>query len=226
MKSGLGFGAALLCALGAVVTAGLARAAATTEAARPNLSGAWRLNEKESDNPRARLHDGQRRGPRAGGFGGGGMGGRGGGFSRPTGGRGGGFGGGGPGTGGSAEGGGGSERMQERFRTLTIEHTEPVLHVLYGDQRDDTFYTDGRTVKREHERGFAEVKTQWEKNRVVIERDTPRGKAKETLELSPDGKRLLVTTEMPAGPLGELKLRRVYDPATTEPEAAPIPAGQ
>lgn len=224
MRTGLRLGAALLCALGAAVSARPARADGGATP-RPNLSGAWRLNEKESDDPRARLLDGQRRGPRSGGVGSG-MGGRGAGFGRPGGGRGAGFPGDGGERGAGPEGmGAGFERRQEIFRTLIIEHADPVLRVLYGDQRDDTFYTDGRQVKREDERGFSEVKTRWKKGRVLIERDTPRGRIKELLELSPDGRRLLVTTETSAGPRGAMKLRRVYDPLPKEPPAPGL-AGQ
>lgn len=223
MQTTARFTAVLACVLGAAFAARPARAAAPASETRPDLSGHWRLNEKESDDPRA-LRGDRPRGPGGGGFGrGGGFGG--GGFGRGGGGRGGDF----PGRGlpgGEGEGGArpNLERMQARFRELTITYTEPVLRVTYGDERDDTFYTDGRTVKREDERGFAEVRARWKDRRVVIERQTRRGKATETLERTSDGRRLLVTTRMSAGPMGAMTIKRIYDLAPEEP--APATPGQ
>lgn len=226
MTSGLTGGAVLACALGVAVTARPVRAS-EAKPAKPDLSGTWRLNEKESDNPRDKMREGLRRGPRGGGFGGGGMGGRGGG---PMGGRGDGFPGGSPGMGGPPDGMGGGpggfERMRERFRTLTVRHKDPVLKVEYGDESDDTFYTDGRKVKREDERGWVEVQTKWKDGRVVVERDAGRGKATETLELSADRKKLIVTTKMEAGPMGSVAIKRVYDVETDAPAAVPPAASR
>ncbi len=222
MTTTLKFGLLLPGVLGAALVARPARATTVSEEPRPNLSGAWTLNEKESEMPRPRMRDGRRGGAR----GGGGFGRQGGGgFGRPGGGRGGGFPGDGPSSNGRFGGQeGGFERLHERLRSLTIEHTEPVLHVLYGDQRDDTFYTDGRKVKREDERGFAEVKASWKKNRVLIERRTARGQTRETYELAPGGRRLLVTTKL-SGPMGAFELRRVYDAQAEQRELA-APPGQ
>lgn len=226
MTANLALGAAA-CALGLVFSTGPARAEQ-----RPDLSGNWRLNEKESDNPREKMRAGMRRGGRGGGFpGGGGM--RGGGG--PGGGRRGGFGGGegGPGMGGpGGEGMGGParfERMEEHYRTLQIRHQEPALEVEYGDQRGETFYTDGRKVKRDTgERGLVEVQAKWKDNRVVVERETGRGKATETFELAPDTRRLIVTSKM-GGPMGSVTIKRVYDPDTHEaapPEEPPPPSSE
>jgi hypothetical protein len=221
MRTRLTLATVFIGALGGACTARPARAASPTPDARPNLTGAWRLNVQESDDPRAALRQrAGRGGGRGGDFGAGGVGGRAGGF----GGRGGGFGGGrlGGSPGGPPEEtrGGRFERLQERFQTLTIAHAEPMLRVTYGDAREDTFYTDGRKVKREDEVGFAEVRTRWKKARVVIERRTPRGQASETIELLPGAQRLVVVSKMPAGPMGGLTLKRVYDRAP-EPPAAP-----
>jgi hypothetical protein len=215
---------AAACAAGLVLTTGPARAQQ-----RPDLSGSWRLNEKESDNAREKMRAGLRRGGRGGGFpGGGGMRGPGGGGRR------GGFRGGesGPGMGGPGgpggpgEGMGGPgrlERLEEHYRSLQIRHEEPALEVEYGDQRAETFYTDGRKIKRDTgETRLVEVQARWKDTRVVVERETGRGKVRETFELAPDGKRLLVTSKMD-GPMGSVTIKRVYDRETSQaaPDEAP-----
>lgn len=234
MKANLALAAAA-CALGLILTTGPARAQQ-----RPDLSGTWRLNDRESDNPRDKLRGGFHPGGRGGSFPGGGGGGRGGGF--PGGGRRGGFGGrqggpggfpgGGPGEGGPGEDAGGPgrfERMQEHYRTLRIRHVEPALEVEYGDQRGETFYTDGRKVKRDTgERGLVEVQAKWKDARVVVERETGRGKATETFELAPGGQRLIVTSKI-NGPRGSVSIKRVYDAeaaAATPPEEPPPPPSE
>lgn len=209
----------------------LAGAASPARAqARPDLSGTWRLDEKESDDAREKLREASRRGGGGGGFQGrGGAGGRGGGFG--GGGRRGGFGGagGGPAGGpGGPEGGGQGgaerlERLQERYAKLQIRHTEPALEVEYGDQRAETFYTDGRKVKRDvGERGLVEIQAKWKDDRVVIERDRGRGKASETFELAEGGRRLVVVSKLD-GPFGSVTIKRVYDRDTGDASPADAP---
>ena len=118
---------------------------------------------------------------------------------------------------------GGAERMQAHYRTLQITYDEPALQVEYGDERGETFYTDDRKVKRDTgERGLVEVRAKWKDNRVVVERETGRGKATETFELSPDGRRLVVTSKL-NGPMGSVTIKRVYDPDTGEAAPAEPP---
>lgn len=227
-RTALGAGVLALSVLG-----GLLGGAAAGAQARPDFSGSWRLNEKESDNPRAKMAENRRRGGRGGFPGGGGMGGPGGGMHgggmRGPGGRG--PGGRGPGDDsdvGMGEPGtrapGRFERLEEHYRTLQIRHDEPALAVEYGDERGETFYTDGRRIKRDTgERELVEVRARWKDRRVVVERATRRGKLNETFALSPDGTRLVLVSRT-QGPMGSMTLRRVYE-RDTRPEAAPAEPG-
>ena len=164
--------------------------------------------------------------------GGGGFGGPGGGggFGGPGGGRGG-FG----GPGGGAEGGRGGNRqeMQERmraleesFQVLEIQHQEPELHIRYGEQREETVYTDGRTFDRVIGRGeLAEATAKWKGDeRIVVKAESERGKVTEIWEWVPDAGQLWLTVKVSgSGRIPGFEYRRIYDPVqATEEDASEI----
>ncbi len=218
-------------------------------AKRNDFTGTWQLNEELSENPREKMREamssrgGGRGGGGRGGGGGGGGGGRGGGgFGGPGG--GGGFGGlggsggfGGPGGGGGrggsggrggpgGAGGGSREEMQERmrvleesFQLLEISHREPELIVRYGDEREETIYTDGRGFDRTVGRGeLVEATARWKgKERIVVKAEGERGKVTETWEWVPDAGQLWLTVKTSgSGRMPGFEFRRVYDPVEVD----------
>ncbi len=210
-----------------------APAAGSEKARRTDFTGTWQLNEELSEDPREKMREAmssRRGGGRGGGFGGPG-GGRGGGFG---GGRGGGFGGpgggrGGPGGGRGRPGGGGREEMQERmraleesFQVLEITHREPELSIRYGEEREETIYTDGRAFERAAARGeTVEATAGWKgRERIVVKAKSERGKVTETWEYVPDAGQLWLTVRSSgSGRMPGFEYRRVYDPV--EPGVEP-----
>lgn len=195
-------------------------------AAKPNLTGSWRLNHDKSDDARQKLEEArasstEQRGEE-GGHGGWGDHRGGGGWSETY------PGGGGPGGGGtwggrrrggeqSGEAGSQQRPMQDVFaapETLVISYIEPELSLTEDSGRVETFYTDGRKVKEEEPwGGTATVKAQWKDQQVVVERDMNRGrKLLETFALAPDGKELYVTLRVENPHFNEpVTIRRVYE---------------
>jgi hypothetical protein len=196
-------------------------ARAEDAATRPDLTGHWVLNQKQSDLPR------MGGGPGGGGGGmrpegGGGWGGRRGGGMR--GGGGGGMrGGGGWGGEGQSEGGGeqrgpggpGAGRMglpadmvvELADSELTVsERGLAVRKLEFGDVTPTAPAGGGAGA-------VPSFMARWDGARIVSEFETRRGgKAKETWELSKDGNQLTVRTEMPGmGDRPAMKFKRVYD---------------
>jgi len=95
-----------------------------------------------------------------------------------------------------------------------IAYHEPELWITDDNGRIRMLYTDGRKVEQETPSGeVATVKTRWEGKQIVTERETGQGgKLRETYELSPDGKQLIVTLRLDNPRFSEpLTIRRVYD---------------
>ncbi len=224
-----------LPAIGLVLAAlTLARLEARAEeklAVRADLSGQWRLNKEKSDDPRAKMQEGQRSGRPGGmggpGMGGPGMGGPGMGGGRPMG---------GPGTGGGPPGGGrgpgdrpDAEALKQReaaLAELTIAHEDPELTITDANEQRRFLYTDGRETRRDSENGQSlEVKSRWKDGRVVVEASGGRGKVTETYRLGAEGRELIVETRMEGrGEMPGFSFRRVYDLVTDQPPPAGPPA--
>src|SRR5262249_24080621 len=176
---------------------------------KPILSGRWQLNRDLSEDADRKLRDMREGMAGSAGDHGGGMG------------RGGGMGGGGgmgPG-GGSA---GGMEQMRAQMEeaqrmlketpsTVVIMHEDPKLTVVDGDGRQRTLYTDKRKVTADGH----EVKTKWDRERVVAETKVGESvKVIETYELAPDRRQLVVDMKMEISMMGRsrsVSIRRVYD---------------
>lgn len=222
-------GVAATC--GALVLGGALRVAAQTPSSpaakvdRQAFSNTWTLNADASETLRDKMrqarggeHGGGPGGGRGGGggygggYGGGGRGGYGGGR---RGGGGGGGRGGDPGSAGSPDG------MRETMRqldeppeTLTIKQEEGAF--LVGDDTGHIrrLYPDGRTMKADN--GEGQVKTRWHGDELVTETIPAHGpQLKETFALSPDGRRLFVTTHFEPRWGSAVDVRRVYDAAGT-----------
>jgi hypothetical protein len=219
---------AMTAAAGALLL-GAAHAHAQTAPASPaaavdrqKFSNTWKLNADESEKFRDKMR--QARGSEHGGGGGGGHGGGGGG-----GGMGGGMGGhggyGGGRHGGGMGGGGGNataagspddgtretmSHLDEPPETLTIKQEDGAF--LVGDDTGQIrrLHPDGHTAKMDN--GDGQVKTQWRGDELVTETIPAKGpQLRETFALSPDGRRLFVTTHFEPHWGGAVDVRRVYD---------------
>lgn len=201
-----------------------AQPAGTEEPAKPKLTDRWQLNEKQSEDARAKLEAMRGRGgPSGGGMGGGGMGGRPGGGGMGGGGMGGRPGGGGMGGGGmhGQPPGGGVDGSQMRAllhpaRTLIITGNDAELAVDDGEGMLVLLHADGRKYKQEG--GSLETKTEWKGSELVVESKPAEGRGKVTTaySLRPQSGQLQVVTRL-EGPMGDpISVRRVYDPAPPE----------
>ena len=200
-----------------VLFAGVVATRESAPTAVPDLSGTWRLNREQSDDPQKKWQEsggGSDEGdsdapPPSGGYRGhmgGGHGGGHGGWRR----------------GGGGREGGGTPSLEGRER-LTIRHAEPQLSVVDADGRERILYTDGRKVEEEHSRGgTTKVRTVWKDGHIVVTSDPERGpKVVETYAMTADRSQLTITTTLE----GRRKLtwKSVYD-AVREPVAVPTPA--
>jgi hypothetical protein len=97
---------------------------------------------------------------------------------------------------------------------MTITHTEAEIAVLEKDGRLRTLHPDGQKYKTDT---GGEIKTRWDNERLIVETKRDRGPSvTETLGLSADGKRLVVTLRLEARSSGPVTVRRVYDAETAE----------
>jgi hypothetical protein len=200
-----------------------APASTTASPTATGLSGRWRFNAAQSDDARQKMRDAQ---GQRGGFGGGGGGGRWGG--RGGGGGGGGFGGGGFGgrRGGGRMGGGDGERpdsdSRENMRSvfeppqeMTVTQTETEIAVMEKDGRLRTLHPDGKKYKSDSSK--TEVKTWWDKGRLMVESKPDRGpKLTETFALAADRSRLDVSVLIEGRYGDPVTVHRVYDAAAAE----------
>lgn len=182
----------------------------------PDLSGRWVLNEELSEDAREKMRGGRggRGGPEGGGIGPpgggrGGSGGRGGGFGgrrRPRG-----------GDAGGVHGGDGDPRAAmravfEAATELTITHTAREIAILEKDGRLRALHPDGE--KYEDSSG-AEVKTRWDKDRLVVQTSRGRGPSvTETWRMAGEPAQLVVQLRFQPPNGRDVTVKRVYDRAT------------
>ncbi len=109
--------------------------------------------------------------------------------------------------------------MFEAAETLIIAHNDPELSITDNTGRARALYTDGRKAEQQTPRGETiKVTARWQADRLVIERESGRGrKMSETYELAPDGRQLVVTKRIENQRFPEpIIIRYVYDAARTE----------
>jgi hypothetical protein len=227
-------------ACGALMLTGAARATAQTPAASTEskvdhaaFSGTWKLNADESEKLSDKMkqaRQGQSGGEGRGGGGGygghggygGGHGGYGGGHGGGMGGYGGGHRGGGMGGGSSSGGSGGNggsdstretmQRLDEPPGTLTIKQEAGAFMIGDDTGHIRRLAPDGQTAKGEDTGD--QVKTEWSGDQLVTETIPSQGPVlKETYALSPDAKKLYVTTHFNSRSGASIDVRRVYDAA-------------
>ncbi|HTO74727.1 MAG TPA: hypothetical protein VMQ61_01515 [Thermoanaerobaculia bacterium] len=189
----------------------------------PDLSGTWKLNTAQSDDPQQKFKEGASS--------------SGGGSSDstdsapPSGGGGGGYGGwgghhGGHG-GGHRHGGGGGDSNQgpsamEGREMLVIKHADPQLTITDASGRERVLYTDGRKLEEERSYGgTTKVQTVWKDGHVEVTSQSEKGpKIIQSYAVSADGSQLNVTTQIDGR--RKVTIHTVYD-AVHEPPPTPAP---
>ena len=200
---------------------------AATAGSQPSLSGTWKLNRDESDDPREKLRsaiqDREQNGSpggmgRHGGMGGGGMGG---GIGMGIPGIGGGMGGGMGHPGGGQRGGSGSDEQHARLRDV-VQAPDQVSIVQKGPEIDLTdtenhvrsLFTDGRKVEKpKKDSTETQVKAHWDHDSLVTEEKGPNGeKISHSYEITNEGKQLADTLTLESKKLNTpIIIRSVYD---------------
>ena len=181
------------------------------------LSGTWRFNADDSDDPRKKMQQsrGSGRGGQGGGHSGGGIGG-----SWPGGGHGG-YG----GRGGQGESNEDRQKMAaflEPSRQLVISQKEPEIDVTDDSDRKYALYTDGRKVEKSKDQGHQELDAKWDEFRLNAEGKDPRGnKYQRSYEVLEGNQQLRETFLLKVGRNNtEISLRYVYDLVTPAKTAA------
>jgi hypothetical protein len=186
------------------------------------LSGTWKLNRDESDDPREKLRSATQDRDQNGPMGGhGGMGGSGvgigipgiggiGGMGRPRG---------GPGSQGSS--GAGSEQQRSRLRDLVqasdrlkIVQNGPEIDVTDADSRVRSLFTDGRKIeKSKKDSTQTQVKARWDHGTLITEEKGPDGeKISHAYELTGEGKQMADTLTVESKHVNTpIIVRSVYD---------------
>jgi hypothetical protein len=168
---------------------------------KPNLAGAWKLNQDESDDPRQRARQSS-------GTSGGGMGGQHGGWGV-----------GGPGGVGVYHGGHGqnqsqnqAESMMSDFATLTIEQTDTTVRIRnYGNQVVAQY---PMSAENSNDKDAKNNASDWQAGQLVVVTPSKNGgKITRRYTLSADGEQLFVTTRIDKkGSDPPVMFRFVYDP--------------
>lgn len=169
------------------------QAQAQSATAQPNLSGTWKLNEKQSDDPREKMREAMSQNASQGA-----------GAMRP-------------GRQGRRLGRGGG--MMAEFSQLTINQTDKVVKVTGSSGRliatseppskDDENAQDNGGMMR-----FSPAEAKWQGSQLVAaSHGFGGGTTTRTFELSPDGKQLYVTTKIENQRFSQpVTFRLVYDP--------------
>ena len=186
-----------------------------------DLSGSWKLNEDQSDDPSQKLKQAQQAGAgnRGGGNGGGSRGGVWGG--------GGGIGGGYPGGGGGVYGGrrgmgGGGESDADRQKiqdavnpanALTFKQKDAEIDMTDDQSRKRVFYTDGRKIERAKDKtdDYRELTAHWDGMKLVAEEKGPHGKITRLYEVPAGGQQLRVSVHFDDARGNPVSIHYVYD---------------
>jgi len=244
MRRSLGIRAVWVLAAACVAAIGTVTLACRSYAEnRSRLVGEWAFNQDQSDNASQKIQEAQAnaKSQRSGNSGGGGgYPGSGGGYPGGgyPGGGGVGFPGGRGGMGGGYPGGGGMGRRGQRGggasqdsglssedleplatspKRLKVEQGEKVIAITDDRGENRSLYPDGKKHKESDSNGHSvSVKTHWEGDRLVTESKLGHsGKLTETYEPGPEGKQLVVISQLDNSRLSSpLVIRRVYDRAS------------
>ncbi len=111
--------------------------------------------------------------------------------------------------------------MMADLSVLQIDQTGSNLKITGKSGRTLAQYpaadqTDAKSASGEG-RDQRTAATQWQNGQLTVVSDGPRGKSTRTYSLSPDGKRLFVTTRMESDRFKQPVIyKMVYDPATNK----------
>ena len=210
---------------------------------RTTLSGVWKMNKDQSDDPRQRVRAAEGSptiGNSGGGYPGGGYPGGGGGY--PGGGYpGGGYPGGGYPRGGGYPGGGypggrpggpgyGGQDIENNPKIQPLLRPAGLLNVDLKDQEIDVtedqyrkliLYTDGRLLPKQTDNNRQEIAAHWDGNHLASDEKSPLGgKMSRVYELSGDGRQLYETLHIDNGRSGTpITIKYVYDIPTSDADA-------
>jgi hypothetical protein len=181
-----------------------------------NLTGTWRLNVDDSDDPRKKLQQahGSSRGSQGGARRSGGMGGR-----WPAGGLG------GRGTG-SGESDSDRQKMQlflQPAQQLVVLQKEPEIDVTDDDDRKFALYTDNRKIEKSKDPNHQEFAAKWDQFRLVAEGKDPHGnKYQRSYEVLEGNQQLRETLFLKVGRNDtEIAIHYVYDLVSPAHSLAP-----
>lgn len=184
----------------------------------PNLTGSWKINEAQSDDPAAAMGPAmggrQREGGKPGGGGGGGRGGGGGGRGGGGGGAGGRGGQQGPGNQNSEDAQKGMEQIKRQYASLEIFQEGVELNVTNGLDITQLLYTDGRQMTIWTQHGEADATATWVDRTLEVEWQTRQDGPQRVrrYEISEDGRTLTATEERQLpGQDKVTQLKLVYD---------------
>jgi hypothetical protein len=209
--------ASLRIAIVLAASALLVRASSARQAvAYPNLTGSWKLDKDQSDDPAKVMQEARESSSGGGGSGGGATG-------HGHGGRGGGHGGGGRSSEGT--GGGPDSSFFSALESLTIQHDEPTLTITDAAGRIRIVYTDARKSEEEHSHGgTTKVTARWKDGHIEITSVPERGpRVTETWSITADRSQLMVTTKFEGDRGSGTTLHRVYDAQEAAPKAPAEP---
>ena len=180
---------------------------------KPDLSGEWRLDAAHSDLPqRPPGGGGGYGGGGGGGWGGGGYGGHGGGHR--------GHGDGGWGGGGGAEASGSDASRPRPVRLPALMHVTATPTLVSVEDSTGAVLEEIATVSAEadtfaHAPGALHLAGRWKGDKLVIEREGPRGKVTETISLEDKGAALVFHTKVESsGDMPSREFKRVYRKVT------------
>jgi hypothetical protein len=193
---------------------------------QPSLTGTWKLNRDESDDPREKLRSAMQDREQNGSTGGmgrhGGMGGgMGGGIGMGIPGAGGGMGGGMGHPGGQRGGSSGSDEQHARLRDVvrapdqvSIAQKGPEIDLTDTDNHVRKLFTDGRKLEKpKNDSTETQIKAHWDHETLVTEEKGPNGaKISHSYEITNEGKQLADTLTLETKQLNTpIIIRSVYD---------------
>jgi hypothetical protein len=109
---------------------------------------------------------------------------------------------------------GNMSRFFDAPQELTIAQADKEITILEKDGAIRVLHPDGTKYKADN--GTSDIKTRWDKDKLVVETEPPRGgKLTETFAVTSDKKHLNEDVKLD-GRMGTVTVRRVYDAAPAE----------
>ena len=104
----------------------------------------------------------------------------------------------------------GAKRAAGTSDTMTVTQTTAEIVVAEASGRTRELYPNGKTYRTDE--GATQIRTSWENGRLVVERKNVNGwRLVETWELAPDRSRITIHQHFEGGKRPKVTLTRVYD---------------